>query len=118
MFIHFPNDDHKGINHTYSGQMDLLPTLANIFNLSIKYVFGKDIMNTNTQYVLFREGSFTDEKIFYISWANAYYDIATGKPIAETPELKMKKEEILNNLSYSDDVLNHNLIKKFEGSNK
>jgi len=29
MSIHFPNDDHKGVNHTYSGQMDLLPTLAN-----------------------------------------------------------------------------------------
>ena len=116
MFIHFPNDNHKGINHTYSGQMDLLPTLANMFNLPVKYVFGKDIMNTNTQYVLFREGSFTDGKILYISWANVYYDIATGKPIAETPELKMKKEEILNDLSYSDDVLNHNLIKKFEGS--
>lgn len=116
MFIHFPNDSQKGVNHTYSGQMDLLPTLANMFNLPIKYTFGKDIMNTNTQYVLFREGSFTDGKIFYISWDNAYYDIATGKTIAETQELKMKKEEILNDLSYSDDILNHNLIKKFEGS--
>lgn len=118
MFMHFPNDNHKGINHTYSGQMDLLPTLANMFDLPVKYVFGKDIMNTNTQYVLFREGSFTDGKIFYISWANAYYDISTGKRIDETSELKMKKEEILNDLSYSDDILNHNLIKKFEGSNK
>ncbi|WP_411682298.1 LTA synthase family protein [Clostridium thailandense] len=116
MFIHFPNDNHKGVNHTYSGQMDLLPTLANMFNLPIKYTFGKDIMNTNTQYILFREGSFTDGKVFYISWTNTYYDIATGKTIAETPELKMKKEEILNDLSYSDDILNHNLIKKFEGS--
>jgi lipoteichoic acid synthase len=118
MFIHFPNDNHKGINHTYSGQMDLLPTLANMFNLPVKYVFGKDILNTNTQYVIFREGSFTDGKIFYISWANTYYDIATGNSIAETTELKKKKEEILNDLSYSDDVLNHNLIKKFEGSTK
>ncbi|MBV7274103.1 LTA synthase family protein [Clostridium sp. PL3] len=116
MFIHFPNDNHKGVNHTYSGQMDLLPTLANMFNLPIKYTFGKDIMNTNTQYILFREGSFTDGKVFYISWTNTYYDIATGKTIAETSELKMKKEEILNDLSYSDDILNHNLIKKFEGS--
>lgn len=118
MFIHFPNDNYKGVNHTYSGQMDLLPTLANMFNLPIKYTFGKDILNTNTQYVLFREGSFTDGKIFYISWANIYYDMATGKPIAETKELKRKKEEILNDLSYSDDILNHNLIKKFESSTK
>ncbi len=116
MFIHFPKDNHKGINHTCSGQMDLLPTLANIFKLPVKYVFGKDILNANNQYVLFREGSFTDGKIFYISWANAYYDIATGKAIAETPELKIKKEQILNDLSYSDDILNHNLIKKFEGT--
>jgi phosphoglycerol transferase MdoB-like AlkP superfamily enzyme len=114
MFVHFPKDQYKGVNHTYSGQMDLSPTIANIFNLDNKYMFGKDIINSSDQKVVFRNGSFTDGKVFYVSWTNSYYDIATGRPIAETPELKKKKESVLNELSYSDDILNGNLLKSFD----
>lgn len=111
MFIHFPKDANSGVNHNYSGQMDLYPTLANMFNLNLKYTFGKDILNSSSENVIFRNGSYTDGKVFYVSWSNTYYDIATGKTIAETEELKKKKEEALKELNYSDDILNHNLIK-------
>jgi len=111
MFIHFPNDANSGVNHTYSGQMDLYPTLANIFNLNLKYTFGKDILNSTNQNVIFRNGSYTDGKVFYVSWTNTYYDISTGKTITETAELKKKKQEALTELNFSDNILNHNLIK-------
>ncbi|MBC2397828.1 LTA synthase family protein [Clostridium tetanomorphum] len=114
MIIHFPKDEYKGVNHTYSGQMDLYPTLANLFNLSNKYMFGKDILNTSEEKVVFRNGSFTDGKIFYVSWTNTYYDIKSGKIISETPELKIMKENALKQLKYSDDILNHNLIKNVD----
>lgn len=111
MFIHFPKDANSGVNHTYSGQMDLYPTLANIFNLDLKYTFGKDILNSTSQKVIFRNGSYTDGKVFYVSWTNTYYDISTGKPITETSDLKQKKQQALTELNFSDDILNHNLIK-------
>ncbi|WP_027623008.1 LTA synthase family protein [Clostridium lundense] len=111
MLIHFPNDEYKGVNHTYAGQMDLYPTLANIFNLSNKYMLGKDILNTSDGKVIFRNGSFTDGKIFYVSWTDTYYDIKSGNTISETTELKDKKKKALEELKYSDDILNHNLIK-------
>lgn len=111
MLIHFPNDEYKGVNHTYAGQMDLYPTLANIFNLSNKYMLGKDILNTSDGKVIFRNGSFTDGKIFYVSWSDTYYDIKSGNIISETTELKDMKKKALEELKYSDDILNHNLIK-------
>ncbi|URZ17012.1 LTA synthase family protein [Clostridium felsineum] len=116
MFIHFPDDNHKGVNHTYSGQMDLYPTIANMYNIDNKYMFGRDILNVNdgdSTNVTFRNGSFTDGNVFYVSWTNTYYDIKTGKKIKETPELKKKKEAATTQLEYSDDLLNHNLLKSF-----
>jgi lipoteichoic acid synthase len=116
MMIHFPEDNNKGVNHTYSAQMDLLPTISNMFNLKTKYTLGKDIMNTNLHNVIFRNGSFTDGKIFYVSWSDTYYNITTGNKITKTPNLVSKKEDVLKDLSYSDDILNHNLIKKIDSS--
>jgi lipoteichoic acid synthase len=111
MLIHFPKNANSGVNHTYSGQMDLYPTLANMFNINLKYTFGKDILNSKSQNVVFRNGSYTDGKVFYVSWTNTYYNIKTGKPITETEALESKKEDALKELNFSDDILNHNLIK-------
>lgn len=114
LIIHFPDDANKGINSTYSGQMDLYPTLANMFNLPNEYMFGKDILNSNSGKVLFRNGSFTDGKVFYVSWTNSYYDIKSGKKVEETEALAKEKDEFTKELLYSDEMLNHNLIKSFE----
>lgn len=113
MLIHFPKDQYKGVNHIYTGQMDVYPTIANMFNLDNKYMLGKDIMNSSEQWVVFRNGSFTDGKVFYVSWTNIYYDISSGSTILETPQLKKEKERAMNELSYSDDILNSNLLKSF-----
>ncbi|MBV7274176.1 LTA synthase family protein [Clostridium sp. PL3] len=117
LVIHFPEDSHKGINHTYGGQMDLYPTLANLFNLPKQYMMGKDLFNSDSGKVIFRNGSFTNGKIFYVSWTNTYYDIKSGKQVEETDELKKLRDEYNKELEYSDDILNHNLIKVFENGN-
>lgn len=113
LLIHFPEDKHAEVNHVYSGQMDLYPTLANIFNLKKEYMFGKDMLNCDTEKVVFRNGSFTDGKTLYVSWTNTYYDIKTGNKIDETEELKKEKEKYTKELEYSDQLLNQNLIKSF-----
>ena len=114
MFIHFPKDANAGVNHTYSGQMDLYPTIANMFDLKKQNMFGKDILNPPNQNVIFRNGSFTNGNIFYISWNDKFYDIASGKELSSTPALRKLETEADDQLSYSDDILNHNLIKEFK----
>jgi phosphoglycerol transferase MdoB-like AlkP superfamily enzyme len=118
LIIHFPGDAYKGINHISAGQMDLYPTLANMFNLPENYMLGKDMLNTNNGWVVFRNGSFTDGKAFYVSWTNTYYDIKTDKVIPETDALKKERNEADTELKYSDDILNHNLLKVFDSSKK
>ncbi|MDP4146000.1 MAG: LTA synthase family protein [Bacillota bacterium] len=113
MIIHFPNEEYKGVNHKYSGEMDIYPTLANMFDLPQKYMLGNDLFSNNSM-VTFRNGSFTDGNSFYVSYTNTYYDVKTGSVIPETPELKQKKDNATSQLQYSDDILNHNLIKTLE----
>ncbi|GAA0739361.1 LTA synthase family protein [Clostridium oceanicum] len=112
MFIHFPKDEHKGVDHTYSGQIDLYPTLANLYDLPKEYMLGNDLFNSKNTKVTFRNGSYTDGKVFYVSWTGDYYDIKTGKKIPENEKVKLEKEKSLKDLQASDDFLNHNLIKK------
>lgn len=118
MMIHFPQDQNKGVNHTYGGQIDLYPTLANLYNLPRKYMLGNDLLNVKEPKVTFRNGSFSDGKVFYVSWTGEYYDIKTGEKITETEELKAKKQESAKDLQSSDELLNHNLIKKLESESK
>jgi len=113
MLIHFPEDANAGINHLYGGEMDLYPTAANLFNLPTKDLLGKDLFNSTVGNVTFRNGSFTNGTNFYLSQSNTYYDISTNKSVKETPALKASKETSENLLQYSDDILNHDLLKTF-----
>lgn len=114
LLIHFPEDKHKGINNIYSGQMDLYPTIANLFDLPENNLMGKDLLNSKEGNVIFRDGSFTDGNIFYISSSNTYYNIKTGEKIEENGNLKDKKDDAINQLEYSDAILDHNLFKKYK----
>lgn len=114
MMIHFPDETQKGINSISAGQIDIYPTLCNLFDLSSKNLMGKDLFNSKEGNVIFRDGSFTDGKYCYISQTDTYYDMLTGKKVPENDDLKNKKDNVLNQLQYSDDILKHNLLKKFD----
>lgn len=114
MMIHFPDESIKGVNSIYSGQMDIYPTMANLFNLSNKTLMGKDIFNSSQGNIIFRDGSFIYNNCYYVSQKNSYYNISTGEKINETDSLKKKREDVLNQLQYSDEILKHNLLKKFK----
>ncbi|CAB1248167.1 LTA synthase family protein [Clostridium sp. WLY-B-L2] len=113
LLLHFPNDEYAGVNHRYTCQMDLYPTLANMYNLPKNYMFGKDMLNGNSQKVIFRNGSFIDGQNLYVSWSNTYYDLKSGTKVNETEKLKKEKDEYTKELQYSDDLQNHNLISEF-----
>ncbi|ERI90712.1 arylsulfatase [Clostridiales bacterium oral taxon 876 str. F0540] len=113
MFIHFPEDKNNGVYDTFGGEMDIYPTLANIFSIESKNMLGKDLFNSTEGTVLFRNGSFTDGNIYYHSPSNTYYDITSGQKLSEDETLKGKKDDALTQLEYSDDILKHNLLKKY-----
>ena len=112
LIIHFPKNANKGIKKVYGGEMDLYPTLSNLFGLPNKDELGKDLFNSKDGTVIFRNGSFTDGNTFYISDNNSYYSIASNKKLAESVELKAKLKNSVTALDYSDEILNHNLLSK------
>lgn len=116
LIIHFPDQSVKGINSIYSGQVDLYPTLANLYGLNVKSLMGKDLLNSSSGNVIFRNGSFINDKAYYNSQNNTYYDVKTGSILHETPVLKDQKEDTANKLGYSDNILKHDLLKKFESN--
>ncbi len=113
MMIHFPNDANKGVSNLPAGQIDLYPTIANLFDLDRKYMFGTDLLNTKSNVVSFRDGSFTNGSDFYVASTGTYYDQTTKAVIQPTTSLQKMKTNTLNQLEYSDDILNHNLLKTF-----
>jgi phosphoglycerol transferase MdoB-like AlkP superfamily enzyme len=118
MMIHFPNESYKGVNNIYGGQMDIYPTVCNLFDLPNKNLFGKDLFNPKNQNIIFRDGSFIDGKYYYMSQTDTYYDIATGQKVKVNEPLENERQNVLNQLSYSDDILKHNLFKKFQQEQK
>lgn len=114
LIIHFPGNLHKGTNHLYSGEIDTYPTIANIFNLTPAFTLGKDLLNSTDGKVIFRNGSFTDGNIYYLSPSDSYYDIKTGQKLKATDEMKEMKDSYISDLQVSDDLLNKNLIKDFK----
>ncbi|EPY6471200.1 LTA synthase family protein [Clostridium sporogenes] len=111
LIIHTPDEKLKGTNNEYCGQIDLYPTLANLLNIKNNTMFGRDLLNNKNESVIFRNGSFTDGKVFYISPINTYYDIKAHKKINETEELKAKKDNAISELNSSDNILKHDLLK-------
>jgi phosphoglycerol transferase MdoB-like AlkP superfamily enzyme len=116
MLIHFPKDKHRGIYNNYGGQIDIYPTLSNLLSIENEDVIGKDLFNSTGNTVIFRNGSFINSNVYYSSQSGAYYNTNTKVKIEETEDLKTLKNFSVTQLEYSDEILKHNLIKKYNGN--
>lgn len=106
-----------GINHTYGGEIDVLPTLLNFVGISNKDTieFGNDLMaKDRPQLVAQRNGDFITPE--YTKVTGDYYYTKTGKEIKK-PSKEQKKEfsaltnSVTTQLSLSDRVISGNLLR-------
>ncbi len=74
-FIRIPGMTEKGVNSTICGQIDLLPTVANIMGINAPHALGKDIFNTSLEngYAVLRDSSVITYKYTYVSEDNTVY---------------------------------------------
>lgn len=114
MIIHLPDEALKGVDSTGAGQVDFYPTIANLMGIEAKNVMGRDLLNSTPGEVIFRDGSFISEAVYYKAQDNVYYDVKTGQVLQPTVELLDEKADVLNKLNYSDNILKHDLFKKFD----
>ncbi|WDF82070.1 LTA synthase family protein [Lacticaseibacillus pabuli] len=106
-----------GINHTYGGEIDVLPTLFNLLGVKdSQYVqFGSDLLAPNrNQIVAQRNGDFISPTITKVG--SKYYNTQNGKLITNpTPQQKADENAGVNRtttvLSLSDRVINGDLLR-------
>ncbi|KAB7669935.1 LTA synthase family protein [Bacillus sp. B1-b2] len=113
LIIHTPGLE-GGVNHTYGGQIDLLPTLLHLLGIDTReYVqLGTDLLSEqHDQVVPFRNGSYVSPTITYTG--GKYYDTTSGLLLDDT-QLEVAKEyqeSVEHKLYLSDKVVNGDLLR-------
>lgn len=119
LIIHVPGMQ-GGVNHTYGGQIDLLPTLLHLLGVdSQNYVqFGNDLLSKeHNDVVTFRNGDYVSPTIYSID--EKFYDATTGLPLEDVNLLEKAneyKKEVNNKLKLSDKVVNGDLLRFYTPS--
>ncbi|MBM7586291.1 lipoteichoic acid synthase [Bacillus pakistanensis] len=113
LFIHVPGME-GGVNHTYSGQVDVRPTLMNLLGVKTNdYIhFGQDLFAKDRKEIVpFRNGDVMSEE--YSSIQGVCYDNETGEPIAESEANKCKEvsKDAQKQLELSDKVVYEDLLR-------
>ncbi|WP_137597024.1 LTA synthase family protein [Paucilactobacillus kaifaensis] len=106
-----------GINHTYGGEIDVLPTIENLLGIdSSKYVqFGQDLLSNNRkQVVAFRNGDFVSST--YTKYGGHVYNTKTGKEVKKQTAAQKKviakaQKYVTTELNLSDKVVNGDLLR-------
>lgn len=95
-FIYDVNSEAQTIE-TISSTMDILPTIANMFNLDVKYEYytGVDIFSANEHYVIFPGNNWYDGNIYYSPDYKGEY----------TEEIAARNKEVSLRMKYSEYVL-------------
>ncbi len=94
------------------GMWDVLPTVANMFNLDYNYALGHDIFSNNEKIVVFPNGNILTNKVFYSS-LNDSYILLKDEPI-DGDYISRIKEYADKRLEVSKSIIVHDMIKNEE----
>ncbi|MBD1382540.1 LTA synthase family protein [Metabacillus arenae] len=116
LFIHVPGMEGE-VNHTYSGQIDVRPTLMHLLGVETKdYIeFGQDLFSEDRKEIVpFRNGDVISEKFSDIK--GVCYDNESGKPVDEKMCTNIK-DDATKRLSLSDKVIYEDLLRFYKPKN-
>ena len=109
-----------GIDHTYGGEIDVLPTLEDLLGISSKnYIqFGQDLLSPkHNQIVPFRNGDWVTPK--YTKYNGDYYYTKNGKQITKATASQKKQfgkiqKYVTTELALSDRVMDGDLLRFYK----
>lgn len=125
LIIHIPGSGIRETIHTTGGQIDFLPTIANIMDLSLDETLylGQDLTNAEKGFVAFTaylfEGSFAnDEIMFQISREGIFENsrawiIGTNEEVDIEPYYELYEKAVLLKKT-SKEILEQNLMEKID----
>lgn len=117
MMFHIPGETTGGVQQTYGGQVDVLPTLLGLLGIDTKpyLLLGQDLFAPDNEgLVAFRNGNYINDK--YTVLKESVYDNKTGELISEpSDEVKAQidklTEKVKLQLSTSDSLTNGDLLR-------
>ena len=92
--------------------IDVLPTLGNMFGIYSEYQLGHDIFNVEENTVVFVDGSYVSEKIYYNSQKDESY-VINNDAISED-YVKSRSEKADKLIEISNDIIEYDLIREIE----
>lgn len=125
MIIHVPGSNINETIHTTGGQIDFLPTIANIMGVTLdnKMILGQDLANAEKGFVAFTtylfEGSFANDDIIFEISREEVFENSRGWRIGTNEEVdimsyKEEYEKALLLKQTSKEILEQDLIGKTE----
>lgn len=100
---------NKTVN-TAMGMYDAMPTLANMLGVKPTYALGHDIMNLDDNIVVFPNGNWLTNNIYYNSQKDQYKVLNTDY-IVNNDEISKNNEYAAKRLEISNDIILYDLIK-------
>lgn len=95
---------------TVMGMYDVMPTLGNMLGYTPKYNVGKDVMNLDDNLVVFPNGNWITNDIYYNSNKNEYKVLNTNAVISD--ETIQKNNDLASKkIDVSNDIILYDLIK-------
>lgn len=110
LIFHAPNTTLQGSFNRYMSSIDILPTVSNLFGLSLNYqhVFGVDVFSNQNAIVKFPNLSFKSRDFSYNSLTE-FYSIENDAITLE--ELKFLEQQLITNYRYNTLFLEYDYLK-------
>lgn len=111
LIIHNPEFKGANVVNITGGQIDILPTIANLMDFDVPYALGKDLFNCYEGYAVLRNSTVITDEFIYLASNGKTYDIEQGSAIEEKLYAE-KIKKLQHQLYVSDIILKKNALKK------
>ena len=99
------------------GIIDVMPTLGNMLGIKNEFALGHDIFDINENVVVFPNGSFITDKVYYDNSSEEYRQLDINSSVSI--EYLTDAGEYANRLvSVSNNIITHDLIKRYRKEQK
>ena len=89
------------------GSIDVMPTIGNMFGVDTKYALGNDIFSIDDNIVVFPNGNWVTDKIYYNNQLSEYKMYES----VDSNYIKEKEEYARNLIETSNNIIRYNLFK-------
>ena len=94
------------------GMVDVMPTLGNMFGVKNDFALGHDIFSINDNIVVFPNGSFITDKIYYDGSSQEYRQLDLNSSVSI--EYLTENQDVANKMiGISSNIITYDFIKKF-----